>query len=424
MTKSGVSRRQLLAGTAGVAGGLTALGTLPTKVFAGEKVVKIGFLAPLTGEAAGWGLPGLYGVEIWIERVNAAGGMKVGNDTYKVEVVPYDDENDTPKTLVGAKKLVFEDDVKFMIMMGGAQVQAAQDFMTRNEMLTTTLAPSDMTSDTPYLLAPVETHPIYNVTGVDWVARNWPDAKTVAIATQEDEVGLASLATYRAAFEVAGIDIIYEKLFGFDTVDFAPIVSPMVAAQPDLICWDTAYPDYVNLLTEQAYLQGYKGRFVSCTLDQYDQIMAKTSKDFIEGFVFQFPDFDDPMLEAPDINFEDPADFYRVYNERYPGAWNAVSWEYPAITEMWKDAVQMAGSVEPMAVLKAWKSMSPVRHVFGPAVWWGDEMFGVDNAPIGKWPVVQIQQGKAVIVEMGDVKAWLDKNVDVLIRHYKDLELI
>ena len=47
--KSNMTRRKFLAGTGGVAAGITALSATPSKVFAGEKTVKIGFLAALTG---------------------------------------------------------------------------------------------------------------------------------------------------------------------------------------------------------------------------------------------------------------------------------------------------------------------------------------------------------------------------------------
>ncbi|MCY4440254.1 MAG: ABC transporter substrate-binding protein, partial [Deltaproteobacteria bacterium] len=74
--KANITRRKFMAATGGVAAGLTAFGATPSKVFADEKTVKIGFLAALTGDAAGWGLPGLYGVEIWAEQINAAGGLE------------------------------------------------------------------------------------------------------------------------------------------------------------------------------------------------------------------------------------------------------------------------------------------------------------------------------------------------------------
>ena len=45
-------------------------------------------------------------------------------------------------------------------------------------------------------------------------------------------------------------------------------------------------------------------------------------------------------------------------------------------------------------------------HAFGEANWWGEELFGIDNALVGNWPVVQIQNGKAVIVEFKSIPEW------------------
>ena len=45
------------------------------------------------------------------------------------------------------------------------------------------------------------------------------------------------------------------------------------------------------------------------------------------------------------------------------------------------------------------KSGGKGKHAFGDAEWWGKELFGIDNALVGLWPVVVIEKGKAVIKE-------------------------
>lgn len=413
-----ISRRQFLGGTAA---GVAVATAAPRISLGGEKVVKIGFLAPLTGEVAGWGLPGLNGCEIWAEWVNTAGGIQVGNDTYKVEFIGYDDEYLADKALIGGKKLVFEDDVKLVMMLGGSDAPAVVDFFTKQEMMSSTLLPSDLTPDTLYHLAPCEVHPIYNVTGVQWLAENRPELKTAAICAQDEELGRPSVATYRSAFEAAGIEIVYDKFFDINTTDFAPIVTSMLAAKPDILCWDTAFPDFVNLLTEQAYLQGFEGQIISCTFDFYPAVIEKTSKDFVEGFIFQFPDFDDPMLNEPNVNFPRPNEFAQVYSEEYPGTWSAVSWEYASIAELWKAAVERAGTIEPMPVFQEMKAGGRAPHAWGEASWWGTELFGIDNALVGNWPVVQVQNGKAQIVEYKSIVEWWEKNKDLMIKHFENL---
>ena len=421
MARNGLTRRQFT-GTAAAAAGAVAASSIgaPYVARGAEKVVKLGFLGPLTGEVAGWALPGRNACLIWAEHVNAAGGIKIGDDNYMVEIVSYDDEYLADKGLIGAKKLVLEDEVKMILMLGGTDAPAAVQFFTKQEMLSTTLLPSDLTPDTLYHLAPAEVHPLYNVTGVEWLAENRPELKTAAICAQDDELGWPSVATYLAAFEAAGIDVVYNKYFDLATTDFAPVVTAMLAENPDIVCLDTAYPDFVNLLCEQLFLQNYKGQIISCTLDFYGRIIEKTSKEFLEGLVFQFPDFDDAAMNEPHINFENPNQFFVDYNERFPDAWSAVTWEYPAIAEMWRLAAEKAGSVEPMDVFAALKEGGRGPHVFGDAAWWGAELWGIDNALVGNWPVVQIQNGKATIVEYRNILDWYGKHGDLLIKHTEE----
>jgi branched-chain amino acid transport system substrate-binding protein len=422
MGKKGLTRRQFT-GTAAAAAGAVAASSFgaPYVARGAEKVVKLGFLGPLTGEVAGWALPGRNACLIWADQVNAGGGIKIGDDNYMVEIVSYDNEYLADKSLIGAKKLVLEDDVKLVLMLGGTDAPAAVQFFTKQKMLSTTLLPSDLTPDTLYHLAPAEVHPLYNVTGVEWLAENRPELKTAAICAQDDELGWPSVATYLAAFEAAGIDVVYNKYFDINTTDFAPVVTAMMAENPDIVCLDTAYPDFVNLLCEQLFLQNYEGQIISCTLDFYQRIIEKTSTEFLEGLVFQFPDFDDPAMNEPHINFENPNEFFVNYNERFPDAWSAVTWEYPAIAEMWRLAAEKAGSVEPMDVFAALKEGGRGPHVFGDADWWGEELWGIDNALVGNWPVVQIQNGKATIVEYRNIIDWWGRHGDLLKKHTEAL---
>ena len=141
-----------------------------------QTVLKVGFLAPLTGKVRSWAEPGWNGCLIWRDRVNAAGGVKVGNRRYMVELVPFDTKYQPDLALRGVKKLIGDDQVKFILMLGGNDfTEQVRDFVNQHRMLVATLLPSDLSPDAPTLVAPSEVHPIYNVTAVEWLKRRHPE---------------------------------------------------------------------------------------------------------------------------------------------------------------------------------------------------------------------------------------------------------
>ncbi len=75
-----------------------------------------------------------------------------------------------------------------------------------------------------------------------------------------------------------------------------------------------------------------------------------------------------------------------------------------------------------MPVFEAMKSMKTLPHIFGPAEWWGKELWGINNALVGNWPVVTIQDGKARIVEYKNIPKWWAKHKDVYIKHMEKLK--
>ncbi len=400
---------------------LAVRSALPRLSAGAREVVNIGFLGPLSGPVESWGLPGLNGARIWEDWLNAAGGLLIDGQRHPVRIHAFDCGYDQGHSMEGARLMVQRHNVALLMMLGGDTFTPVRDFLMRSKVLTSTLLPSDLSPDTPLLIAPSELHPIYTVTGVDWLGRTRPELKTAAICSQTDALGLPSLATYRAAFKAAGINLVKEIQYPPDQTDAAAIVDAMLEDAPDILCWSTSYTPMVHALTEYAHAKRYDGQIVSCTLDNYPALVARTSADFMEGTVFQFPDFDDPLLREKAFFFNQPEKFFEEYERRFPGTWSAVSWEYVATLEIWQAAVEKAGSLAPASVLAAMKQLGQVTHAFGPAQWWGDEMFGISNALVGDWPVVTVQGGKALITEFGSIPAWLGQHGDLLRREMSDL---
>jgi len=381
----------------------------------GGRPVRIGFFAPLTGPAQTWGLPGLLGCEIWADWINRAGGLLVGGRRHPVELVPFDAGSATGEAQAGVRALIGSGELAFLLALGGEPLGALLPLLTRTKTLAATLLPSDLSPDTPYLIAPSEIHPLYTVTAVDWLARNRPHLRRVALCTQEDAVGTPARAAYRAAFRAAGWQLTADLPYDPAKGDAGALVAAMMASGPQILCWGTSTAPMVHALTEAAFHAGFKGQILSCTIDDYPRLIARTSAGFLQGALFQFPDFDDPGLADRPFYFHRPAEFFADYNRRFPGRWSAVSWEYVAALDIWQAAVEAAGTTAAPSVLAAMKRAGRTETIFGAADWRGQELFGIAHALVGDWPVVEIDRGRARIVAFGSIPDWLSRHRGLMI---------
>src|SRR5437870_2673775 len=63
------------------------------------QTIRVGVVTPMTGRYASIGNEVKYGYEIAVERINAAGGVQVGNRRLPIELIVLDDESDATKTV-------------------------------------------------------------------------------------------------------------------------------------------------------------------------------------------------------------------------------------------------------------------------------------------------------------------------------------
>ncbi|MFN4131170.1 MAG: ABC transporter substrate-binding protein, partial [Paracoccaceae bacterium] len=81
-------------------------GTLPRSLRQGPQAVRIGFLAPLTGPLAPWGLPGLAGCRLWADWLNGQGGRGLGASRHPVQILDCDAAQGADQTRQGAQAMV------------------------------------------------------------------------------------------------------------------------------------------------------------------------------------------------------------------------------------------------------------------------------------------------------------------------------
>jgi len=84
---------------------ITAALTLPA--FAND-TLKIGFVGVTSGPAAAWGTSNVRSMETLAEMWNAAGGVKIGDKTYDIDIVTFDDQKDPKLAIQGMEKMASE----------------------------------------------------------------------------------------------------------------------------------------------------------------------------------------------------------------------------------------------------------------------------------------------------------------------------
>ena len=85
-----------------------------TSVEPAQKTLTIGGIAFLTGPASQGGIACKQGWELAVDKYNQAGGLKIGKDTYKINLIVEDDAMSPDQAATAATKLIKRDGAKFM----------------------------------------------------------------------------------------------------------------------------------------------------------------------------------------------------------------------------------------------------------------------------------------------------------------------
>ncbi len=359
------------------------------------ETINVGFLCALSGPDAGWGLPGLTGNTIWIDAVNKTGGLLVGGKRYPLKMHAFDDEANASKALQGARQLVMEHDVKFISAIGGDAANATAPFLTKHKVIYASLVPTDCDPRRPYVVAGGDITPqcnMFNTLMAKMVLseKNLGRPIKYALATQDCIMSRQVGAWEIGAAKAMGFDIVYEKFFPVDTNDFAPIVTAIMATNPDVISLCEAWPEYQTMMWEQLYLQGYKGIVVQNYAD-WETNLTKIPAEYAAArqAIDSFPLMDDPWWGETSWQ----KSFTRVWNKRYgPGApedvkrrMTGIDWDHMIWLIPWCIGAQVAGKDTPGewpsndAVLAALRKLPSFPTILGPGHMSGKDMFGINN---------------------------------------------
>lgn len=315
-----------------------------------EKTLDIGVTDALTGGAAVYGLPQANAVQMAVEEINAAGGVKVGEDTYMLNVIAYDDKANPTEATNAVRKLIDRDGVKFILGFCCSGATGAVASFIANEdavMLVGNAAERSITTREVSNL--VRTRPPADYTGAaagTFVAQK--GHKKVAVLGALD-VGF--YASYVDAFEVelnkAGGQIVTRESFGLKDRDMSPQLTKIRELEPDAILV-VGYVEPAAFIYRQAIELGIDVPRYGFTSGSEEQFLRVASSEQMEG-VWDLRPTELTLLSASDNGIA----FYENYTQKFGIAPSPSSpYAYDQAYAL-KHALEAAGTVENTAAVSA-----------------------------------------------------------------------
>ncbi|RZL64085.1 MAG: ABC transporter substrate-binding protein [Variovorax sp.] len=103
---------------------------------AADKVLNVGISDALSGGGAVYGLPQQRAIDLAVEEINAAGGIKIGEDNFRIKTIAYDDKADPTEATNVVRKLIDRDNVKVLLgFCCSASGGAVASFIGREDVL-------------------------------------------------------------------------------------------------------------------------------------------------------------------------------------------------------------------------------------------------------------------------------------------------
>ncbi len=339
-------------------------------------VIKLGAMAPQTGDVAVYGKSALNGYNLAIKEYND--GEKVLGKT--VELVTYDDKGDDNEAVNAYNRLVDSDKVDAII--GGVistNTSAIAPLAAREgiPMITATATADEGITDAgDNVFRSCFTDSFQGQKIADFASENL-NAKTAAIVynTASDySEGLAK--AFEKKFTENGGKVVANEGYTKDDKDFKSILTNIKGKNADVLL----IPDYyekIALITKQAREVGLESTFLGG--DGWDGVIGKIDNATIEGSYFS-------NHYATDDESETVQNFIKNYEAEYkekPNAFAALG--YDAVTTM-LEAMKKAESTDKEKVVEALKGIE-LDLVSGKT------KFDENGDPIKEVTIIKIENG-------------------------------
>lgn len=307
------------------------------------ETIKLGGIAPLTGNISVYGIPATNGIKLAVEEINAAGGI-LGK---QIEFVSYDDQSDKTEAVNAYNKLVDNDKVIAIVgdITSGNTIAVAQEAAADGiPLITPTGTDASITPIGSNIFRACFIDPfqgeVMATYSVDKLA-----AKTAAIlydTTDPYSMGLVEAFEKTAAEK--GLTIAAKEGYAHGDVDFKTQLTNIAAKAPDVL-FIPVYAEDAALISVQVKSVGITAKLLGA--DGWDGVSSKLDASnyaAVEGALFcnhYSPQGTDPKLVSFIANYK------AKYNED-PVSFSALG--YDAVY-MLKQAIEAANSTDAAAIV-------------------------------------------------------------------------
>jgi branched-chain amino acid transport system substrate-binding protein len=226
------------------------------------QTIKVGFNIPLTGDIPKVGESSKFAAEMYKDEVNRAGGVKVGDKTYKLEFIYEDNESKAESATPAALKLITQDQVLAMIgPQASKQAIPAGEVANANKtpMISPWSTNPKTTEGRPYVFRACFLDPFQGPVAAKFVTEEFGAKKAAVLYDIASDYPKGLAEYFKEAFEKIhgpGSVVAFETFTTKDK-DFSAQLTKIVNSGADVL-FTPQYYDEVPLIVKQAKELGWK----------------------------------------------------------------------------------------------------------------------------------------------------------------------
>jgi branched-chain amino acid transport system substrate-binding protein len=239
---------------------LTACGGAVTET------IKIGINAPITGDIPKVGEGTKFAAEMWLEDIEAAGGLDVGGTKYVVELVIEDNESKAESATKASTKMITQDEV-LVIVGPQSSKQAVPAGEVANNYSTPMVSPWSTnpatTLDRPWVFRGCFLDPFQGPVIANFVTDEFGFSKAAVLYDVASDYPKGLAENFKSAWEKLhgeGSVVAYESFTTKDT-DFSAQLTKIIGSGAEFF-FTPQYYNEVALIVQQAHELGWDAPIV------------------------------------------------------------------------------------------------------------------------------------------------------------------